>query len=277
MMLSAEPSMKRRDSSESAATGRIHSLESFGTVDGPGIRFVVFFQGCPMRCLYCHNPDSWDMGGGTEMTADEILEKAESVRSFLKNGGITATGGEPLMQLEFLTELFRKASAEHGFHTCLDTSGVVFSENKKALFDELIKYTDLVMLDIKHIDPIEHEHLTRHKQDNIIRFARYLSDNGIDIWIRHVLVPRITDKPEYLYKLGLFIGTLKTLKAVDILPYHDMGRKKYQALNLPYPLPDTPPATNADAQRARAIVLDGIKASGQNPSLQCHDIASLNK
>ncbi|MGM9936872.1 MAG: pyruvate formate-lyase-activating protein [Candidatus Ornithomonoglobus sp.] len=239
--------------------GRIHSLESFGTVDGPGIRFVIFFQGCPMRCLYCHNPDSWDPTGGTEMTADEILQKADSVREFLKNGGITATGGEPLMQLEFLTELFHRAKDEYSFHTCLDTSGVTFSSKNKAKFDELIKYTNLIMLDIKHIDPDEHKKLTSQKQDNIIAFARYLSDNGIPVWIRHVLVPGITQNDEYLYKLGQFIGTLRNVKAVDVLPYHDMGKAKYEKLGIKYPLANTKAPSEDEAVHARQVILDGMR------------------
>lgn len=240
-------------------TGRIHSLESFGTVDGPGIRFVVFFQGCPMRCLYCHNPDSWDPKGGSEMTAEEILQQADSVREFLKNGGITATGGEPLMQLEFLTELFRRAAEEYGFHTCLDTSGVTFCEKNKKKFDELMKYTKLVMLDIKHIDPALHKKLTSQKQDNIIDFARYLSDNGIPVWIRHVLVPGITQNDEHLYKLGQFIGTLRNVKAIDVLPYHNMGKPKYEKLGIEYPLKNTRIPSEDEAVHARRVILDGMK------------------
>ncbi|MCH5212863.1 MAG: pyruvate formate lyase-activating protein [Oscillospiraceae bacterium] len=238
--------------------GRIHSLESFGTVDGPGIRFVVFFQGCPMRCLYCHNPDSWDIKGGSQMDTKEILDKADSVREFLRGGGITATGGEPLMQPEFLTELFRLAKEQYDFHTCLDTSGITFTEKKRAEFDTLMKYTDLVMLDIKHIDPDEHMKLTSQKQDNVIAFAKYLSDNGIPIWIRHVLVPGITQNDEYLYKLGRFIGTLHTLEAVDILPYHDMGKTKYEMLGMEYKLRDTPIPTKEDTEKAREIVMKGV-------------------
>ncbi len=245
--------------------GRIHSLDSFGTVDGPGIRFVIFFQGCPMRCLYCHNPDSWPLDGGTEMTVDQILKKADSVREFLRGGGITATGGEPLMQLEFLTELFLAAKERYSFHTCLDTSGVTFSEKKRAGFDTLIKYTDLVMLDIKHIDPDEHIKLTSKKQDNIIAFAKYLSEGGIPIWIRHVLVPGITEKDEYLYRLGRFIGTLRTLEAVDVLPYHDMGKAKYEALNLDYKLKDTPLPSKDDVIHARNIILGAIREQREKP------------
>ena len=239
--------------------GQIHSLESFGTVDGPGIRYVVFFQGCPMRCLYCHNPDSQAVGKGTQMSADEILKKANSVREFLRNGGITATGGEPLMQPEFLFELFKKAKTEYNFHTCLDTSGICYNDKNRELYTQILKYTDLVMLDIKHIEPTEHIKLTSQKIDAVLNFARFVSENDTPIWIRHVLVPGITQNDEQLYKLGRFIGTLKTLKAVDVLPYHDMAKSKYELLNIPYPLPDTPIPTKEDVIKARETILSGVK------------------
>ena len=239
--------------------GRIHSIESFGTVDGPGIRYVIFFQGCPMRCLYCHNPDSQSVKGGTKMSADEILEKAHSVREFLGNGGITATGGEPLMQPFFLLELFKKAKTEYDFHTCLDTSGICFTEDNKELYKDILSYTDLVMLDIKHIEPDEHLKLTAQKIDAVLDFARFVSECGVPIWIRHVLVPGITQNDEQLYKLGRFIGELKTLKAIDVLPYHDMGKVKYKAMGIPYPLPDTPIPSKDDVIKAREIVISGIR------------------
>lgn len=237
--------------------GYIHSIESFGTVDGPGIRFVVFFQGCPMRCLYCHNPDTWAMKGGKEISVDEILEKYDSVKAFLKNGGITATGGEPLLQMEFLTELFEKAK-EKGIHTCLDTSGITFTPEKRAEFDRLMSVTDLIMLDIKHIDNAEHEKLTSKSNKNILDFARYTEEKNIPLWIRHVVVPNITDNEDYLYKLGEFIGTLSNVKALDVLPYHDMGKAKYKALGMKYPLENTPPLDKADAVKAKEIILKGI-------------------
>ena len=239
--------------------GQIHSLESFGTVDGPGIRYVVFFQGCPMRCLYCHNPDSQAVGKGTQMSADEILQKANSVREFLRNGGITATGGEPLMQPEFLLDLFKKAKAKYNFHTCLDTSGICFNDKNRELYAQILKYTDLVMLDMKHIEPTEHIKLTSQKIDAVLNFARFVSENDTPIWIRHVLVPGITQNDDQLYKLGRFIGTLKTLKAIDVLPYHDMAKAKYESLNIPYPLPDTPVPTKEDVIKARETILSGVK------------------
>ena len=243
--------------------GRIHSLETFGTVDGPGIRFVVFVQGCPMRCLYCHNPDTWATTGGTEISVDEILQKYEDNKSFYKNGGLTVTGGEPLLQIDFLTELFMKAKAQ-GIHTCIDTSGIVFKPDNKVIVDKmdvLMQYTDLVMLDIKHIDPEEHMKLCSQPNDGILAFAEYLSDKGIPTWIRHVVVPGITDKEEYLFRLGEFISQLKTLKALDVLPYHTMGKVKYEQLGIDYPLGDTPPLDKEDAVKARDVIMRGLKAA----------------
>ena len=240
----------------SCLKGRIHSIESFGTVDGPGIRFVVFMQGCPMRCLYCHNPDTWDVKGGTERTADDILAEFDKCREFI-TGGITVTGGEPLMQREFITELFKKAK-EQGIHTCIDTSGATFNSKNKEAFDELLSVTDLVMLDIKHIEEESHKKLTGLGNSHIHDFARYVSSKGIDIWIRHVVVPGITDKKEDWYKIGLFASTLPTLKAVEVLPYHDMGKAKYKMLEMEYPLADTPPADKEIAVEAKAEIMRGI-------------------
>ncbi len=239
--------------------GRIHSTESFGTVDGPGVRFVVFFQGCPLRCLYCHNPDTWKFSGGREVTADELLEEYDSYKEFLKSGGITATGGEPMAQPEFLAELFRKAK-EKGIHTCLDTSGAVFNPEAHEKIDEVIKYTDLVMLDIKHIDTDEHKTLTGMKNENILAFAEYLCENNIELWVRHVVVPGITDNEEYLFKLGEFLAKLKNIKALDVLPYHDMGRVKYQNLGIEYPLEGVEPLPKAEAVKARDVIMRGIKS-----------------
>ena len=239
--------------------GNIHSIESCGTVDGPGIRFVVFFQGCPMRCMYCHNPDTWSLNENKKMSPDEILEKYESVKEFCK-GGITATGGEPMLQMDFLTELFKKAK-ELNIHTALDTSGIVFNPENTLAVDELLKYTDLVMLDIKHIDESEHQKLTGHSNKNILEFAKYLSENNIPMWIRHVVVPSLNDKKEYLIKLGEFIRTLKTVKALDVLPYHNMAIGKYKELGIDYPLKEIEPMTKEGALSAREYILNGIKQS----------------
>lgn len=241
--------------------GNIHSIETFGTVDGPGVRYVVFFKGCPMRCAYCHNPDTWEMEGGEKKTVAEILKEYDSYKPFLKGGGITATGGEPLMQIDFLIELFEEAHKKE-IHTCLDTSGIIFNPENEALmekFDRLIQVTDLVMLDIKHIDPEEHIKLTKQPNTNILAFAQYLSDNDVATWIRHVIVPGITDLPEELDRLGYFIGGLSGLKALDVLPYHTMGEVKYENLGIDYPLKGVPALNTEDAVKAKKYIIEGIK------------------
>lgn len=242
-------------------SGRIHSLESFGTVDGPGTRFVVFVQGCPMRCAYCHNPDTWEMNGGTIMEVSEILEQYERNKSFYTKGGITVTGGEPLMQPDFLIELF-SACKKKNIHTCLDTSGIAFNPKNDAFvakMEELVPLVDLVMLDIKHIDPDKHRDLTAQPNDGILAFAEFLSERNVDIWIRHVVVPGITDDPVYLEKLGYFIGGLSTLKALDVLPYHVMGKPKYEKLGMEYKLKDVPAMPKERALECKQHILDGIK------------------
>ena len=238
--------------------GFVHSTESFGTVDGPGIRFVIFMQGCPMRCLYCHNPDTWAVGKGEQRSVDDLLEEYDGVKEFMKGGGITVSGGEPLLQIDFVTELFQKAKAK-GIHTCLDTSGVAFYPKNTTKIDKLIKYTDLVMLDIKHIDNERHLKLTGHPNDNILEFAVYLSDNEVPLWIRHVVVPGVTDSEEYLLRLGEFLARLRTLRALDVLPYHTMAKAKYKELGLDYKLGDIPAATKEQAEHARDVIMKGLK------------------
>lgn len=238
--------------------GRIHSTESFGTVDGPGVRFVIFFQGCPMRCLYCHNPDTWEVKGGTEMTAEELLAQYERNQSFYKSGGLTTTGGEPLMQLPFLTELYQKAK-NRGIHTCLDTSGIVYRESRKEEFQELFKVTDLVLLDIKHSIPEEHIKLTGQKQEAVLAFAKALEEAEVPMIIRHVVVPGITDTEEELTTLGHLIGGLRNLKGLEVLPYHTMGKVKYEQMNYDYPLKDVPDMDKAKAREARKVILRAIK------------------
>lgn len=240
--------------------GQIHSIESFGTVDGPGVRMVVFLKGCPMRCLYCHNPDTWDVSGSIEMTVKDILLRFQASRNFYVNGGITVSGGEPLMQIDFVTELFQ-AATHLGIHTCLDTSGITFQTDSKSLekMDCLMSVTDLVMLDIKHINSIEHKKLCQQENDQILAFARYLDDKAIPVWIRHVVVPGITDKEDFLYQLGQFIGTLHNVKFLDVLPYHDMGKSKYEKLGLDYPLKDVKPLSKEEAKKAKKIIEKGIR------------------
>ncbi len=251
--------------------GYIHSTESMGTVDGPGIRYVVFTAGCPLRCKYCHNPDTWDIKNSKTMTCTEILDDLEKYKEFLKNGGITVSGGEPLVQIDFVTELF-KMSKQRNIHTCLDTSGCGFSfnENKLKKFDNLLKFTDLIMLDIKHINPDKYTKLTNGNLSETLNFLEYISNkSNIDIWIRHVILQDWTYKKEYLYHLGYHLGQYKNIKAIDILPYHNMAMDKYQKLGLKYPLSDTPPMTKEHAKKALEVVKIGIKDRllGNTPQL----------
>jgi pyruvate formate lyase activating enzyme len=240
-------------------TGKIHSIETFGAVDGPGIRFVVFFQGCPMRCAYCHNPDTWDVNGGTEMSVDEIFEKFIRNKAFYEKGGITVSGGEPMMQIDFLTELFTKFH-DAGIHTCLDTSGIMFKEGNEKI-DKLLAVTDLVMLDIKQINREKHKELTGHFNDGILAFAKYLSDKGKKLWIRFVCVPGLTDDEDDLKEYGKFLSGLKTLEALDVLPYHTMGVKKYEALGIPYRLTGLEAATSEYASDKKTIILSAMKSN----------------
>ena len=245
--------------------GKIHSLESFGTVDGPGVRFVVFLQGCPMRCAYCHNPDTWEVNAGKIMDPEEIIAQYEHNRSFYKNGGLTVTGGEPLMQIDFLIDLFTLAK-EHDIHTCIDTSGITYNP-KNTLYveklDKLMTLTDLVMLDIKHIDPIKHLELTEQPNEGILAFVEYLASKDIPMWIRHVVVPGITDEEPYLYQLGEFIAPFRNLKVLDILPYHTMGTVKYEKLGMEYKLKDVPAMDKNTAVELKKIVLQGIRDKRQ--------------
>ena len=233
--------------------GRIHSVETFGTVDGPGIRFVVFFQGCPMRCKYCHNPDSWDASGGTETTAEALVAEALQYKQYFgTRGGVTATGGEPLLQLDFLLELFGLLKKK-GIHTCLDTSGICFREEDER-YRKLLEVTDLVLLDIKHIDAEAHKALTGQKIDAPLKFAEFLSDNRKPVWIRHVLVPGITDDDGALRALKAFLGTLTNVEKVEVLPYHTMGVDKYEKLGIPYPLAGVQAPSRERAENARRIL-----------------------
>lgn len=238
--------------------GNIHSIETCGTVDGPGIRFVIFMQGCPLRCQYCHNPDTWQTDTNKLMTVDEIMQKYDGVKEFVRSGGITVTGGEPLLQIDFVTELF-KVAKNHGIHTALDTSGIIFNPENTENINKLLKYTDLVLLDIKHIDDEEHKKLTGASNKNILAFAQYLSEKQIPVWIRHVVVKDITLNEKYLKELGKFLATLNNIKALDILPYHNMAIPKYESLGINSPLKNTPPTSKEEAINARNIILQEYK------------------
>lgn len=236
--------------------GRIHSVESFGSADGPGVRYIVFLKGCNMRCQYCHNPDTWAKDGGELMTPEEVLKKALRYKTYWKEkGGITVSGGEALLQIDFVTELFRLAK-EKGVNTCLDTSGNPFSleEPFKSKFDELMKYTDLFMLDIKHMDDAAHRKLTGQTNQNILEMAAYLSDHGKAMWIRHVLVPGITTEEDELYCLRSFLDTLKTVERVEVLPYHTLGVFKWKELGIPYQLEGVDPPAKEQIDRAKEIL-----------------------
>lgn len=235
-------------------TGRVHSFESFGTVDGPGIRFVVFLQGCPMRCLYCHNPDTWSVSAGTEYTAEDVAGRVLKYKNyFTGGGGVTVSGGEPLMQAEFVAALFA-ALKDKGIHTALDTSGALYDEDRPEAFSSLLSLTDLVLLDIKHIDDGEHIKLTGRSNKNILAFARRLAELGKDVWIRHVLVPGITDDDGCLTRLKAFISSLGNVSRVEVLPYHTMGAVKYKKLGIPYPLEGVLPPSPERIKNAKEIL-----------------------
>lgn len=239
--------------------GNIHSLESFGTVDGPGIRFVVFMQGCPLRCQFCHNPDTWksmvgDSGkrasnGAGVWTAEELLEEVLKYKNFIKTGGVTVSGGEPLMQAEFVKAFFTLCKAE-GIHTCIDTSGAYC--NEKAI--DLLEVTDMVLLDIKTMDKDLYPVLTGQKQDNNLRFLDELEKRGIETWIRHVVVPGLTDDSEWLMRLGEHVAKYECVKKIEILPYHTLGTFKYEELGIKYPLEGVPPLSQERTKEIRQML-----------------------
>ena len=262
--------------------GWIHSVESFGTVDGPGIRMVIFMQGCPMRCAYCHNPDTWPEKQGTLMSTEELLERFEKNRGYYRSGGITVSGGEPLCQSDFVTELFRRAK-QLGISTCLDTSGIMFPYRKTAegwsvaqegihdtirrkgtgtllkAYEELLSVTDLVLLDLKHMNPQKHRELTGHSNDAAFAFLEYLEECKVPVWIRRVIVPGYTDDDKELLHLGEYIGGFSNLQAVEVLPYHTLGLSKYKELGLSYRLTGVPEEKKETATKKRNVILQGIR------------------
>ena len=273
-------------------TGYIHSIDSFGSVDGPGVRFVTFLQGCHMRCRYCHNPDTWKLANADAVSEQPISENAAQAhantvqntasdsaapssvcnykemtpsalirqalrykRYWGKEGGITVSGGEPLLQIDFMNELFRLAK-ENGVGTVLDTAGQPFTRENPffSKLTDLMENTDLVMLDLKHIDPEKHRALTGHSNENILAFARYLNEIGKPMWIRHVLVPGVTDDNENLHGIRAFLDTLSNVKKVEVLPYHTLGIYKWESLGIPYTLKDVDPPTADTVKRAEEIL-----------------------
>ena len=229
---------------------KLHSIESFGTLDGPGIRFVIFLQGCSLKCKYCHNRDTWDINAGEYKSLDDIFEKILRYKNYIKSGGVTCTGGEPLLQYEFLIELFKKLK-DKNIHTCIDTSGMVALTDK---MKELIYLTDLFLLDIKHINSEKCKNLVGVSNKKELDFAKYLSDLGKPMWIRQVLIPGYTDDENDLIGLKNFINSLKTVEKVEILPYHTMGKYKWYDLGLKYELEDVREATTDDIKRAKEIL-----------------------
>lgn len=231
-------------------TGKIHSIETCGTVDGPGIRFIIFFQGCPLRCQYCHNPDTWNIENGKEITITELMGEIIKYKSYMRfsGGGITASGGEPLMQASFVAELFR-ACKRQGIHTALDTSGFV----NLVVAKEVLDYTDLVLLDIKSYHPQVYQDLTGVPLDPTLRFAEYLNTIQKPVWIRYVLVPNLTDDPVYLDQLASYLSNMKNVQKIEVLPFHKMGEYKWEELGYSYQLSHTPQASRKDVAAAEEI------------------------
>lgn len=237
-------------------TGYIHSTESFGSVDGPGIRFITFMQGCRMRCEFCHNPDTWKIGQKNAITSEELLKQALQYRPFWgAKGGVTVSGGEPLLQIDFLIDFFKRCKAE-GVHTTLDSCGMPFTYEEPffSKFEELIKYTDLILLDIKHIDAEQHKRLTGWTNENILELGRYLSKVDQPVWVRHVLVPERSDYDEYLYRLNDYVKTLNNVKKFEVLPYHKLGVYKWKTLGIKYPLEGIEPPTPERVENAHKIL-----------------------
>lgn len=237
--------------------GYVHSIETGGMVDGPGIRYVIFLQGCLLRCQFCHNPDTWEQKKGKLMSVDELVEDIKTYLPYLKhsNGGVTVSGGEPLLQIDFLIALFKRLK-QLNVHTTIDSSGGCASNSPTFLkkLDELLQYTDLILLDLKHIDPEKHKNLTSVANTHILQFAKLLSERKQPVWIRHVLVPTITDDEEDLMKLGEFIHELNNVEKVEILPYHQLGVYKWKQLGLNYSLAHIEPPTDEMIQRAKNLL-----------------------
>lgn len=246
------------------ALGRIQSVETMGTVDGPGIRFVVFVQGCPMRCLYCHNPDTWATGegAGSEITVERLVDEFESNRQFYRNGGVTVSGGEPLLQADFVADLFAELHARPRgrVHTCLDTCGYAFDPAHPERTARLLDECDLVLLDIKHADPEGHRALTGRDPARILAFGDELAHRGTPVVIRHVIVPGYTDTPEECEALGRLIAPWRNVAGLEMLPYHTLGVVKYEQMGLDYPLAGVPEMDKARIPELRAAVLRGIRA-----------------
>lgn len=237
--------------------GRIHSIETCGTVDGPGLRYVIFTQGCLLRCKFCHNPDTWKMGAGKKMSVQELVKDIKDYLPFFQatNGGVTVSGGEPLLQVEFLRELFTELK-KLGVHTTIDTSAGCFNRSPHFIehLDKVLELTDLVLLDLKHINSAEHKELTGLSNEHILDMAHYLDTKNVPVWIRHVLVPGGSDNDEYLQQLSDFIATLNNVEKIEVLPYHKLGVYKWENLGLAYPLEGVEPPTEDRVRNAEDIL-----------------------
>ncbi len=232
--------------------GRIHSFESFGTVDGPGVRFVIFLQGCPLRCKYCHNPDTWSFKEGKEYSVEEVVKEVLKYKNYIKNGGVSITGGEPLAQMEFVIALCSQLKALN-IHTCVDTSGIYYREDD-AHYDALLSVCDLFLLDLKHIDNEVHKRLTGAENTNVLKFAKYLDAHHKPVWIRHVLLDQYTNVEDYLKQTHDFIHTLTNVERIEVLPYHTLGVSKYEQMGLEYPLQGQNAPSKEDVERANEIL-----------------------
>lgn len=238
--------------------GNIHSIETLGTFDGPGVRYVLFLQGCPFQCKYCHNRDTWSTKNNHLMTVEDVLLDYDKYKSFYKNGGITASGGDPMLQVDFLIELFREAKAR-GIHTCLDTAASCYTPKDNEKYLTLLSYTDLVLLDIKHIDRAKHTFITGFSNDHVLKFALLLDEIKKPMVIRHVLVPGLSNAREDLVSLRTFLDTLSCVKRIEVLPYHTKGRMKWESMGLDYPLPDTPEPSEDEVKMAEHILTDNYQ------------------
>ncbi len=232
--------------------GYVHSYETFTTVDGPGIRFILFLTGCPLRCKYCHNPDTWK-SGNKNYTAQEIVDQILKYKNYYKNGGVTISGGEPLLQIDFVIEVL-KLCKENNLHTAVDTSGITFDINNKEKFIELNKYCDLFLLDIKEVDEQKHIELTGKSNKNIIDFAYFLDECHKKVWIRHVIVPTINTDEKNLLDTRKFLNTLHNIEKVEVLPYHTLGKDKYTKLGIKYPLEGIRVPNDEEISLARKIL-----------------------
>lgn len=230
-------------------TGYIHSIESFGAVDGPGVRFVAFLQGCPLRCLYCHNPDTWKPNEGTAMTSEELFEQILQYKNFIKHGGVTFSGGEPLLQPDFLREVIELCKAE-GIHTAIDTSGGVALDPVKNVIDA----ADMLLLDIKDIDNEGCIKLSGMSNKNALAILNYCDYIGKDVWIRHVLLPQYTLDDEKLHRLARVLSWYSCIKKIELIPFHKMGEYKWDYIDTPYLLGEIEPASQKEVEKAKEIM-----------------------